>query len=400
MSNLRKVLFCSYLLALAANFSTCARAASAADPAPADYAADARALDDVIAANYAYLDRFPGSKPPRSPALDAMRDAVQDGDTLLHYAEASIQSLADHHAITGASFDDSWGLVPSYSDLWIEPAGSSFRIEAVRAASPAERAGIRPGDVLVAVNDKPLVQALADFWAPLGLDAVGERAAYGARVLATGRRDRPRMLTIRRDGTDRRLTLPNLYGEHSESEPVTSRAEGKRIVLRINNSLGDSATIAAFDAAMARLPSDAALTIDLSDTPSGGSTVIARAMMGWFVRRPTSYQLHNYPAERLETGIGRQWIEQVLPRDGKYHPGPVNVRVGRWTGSMGEGLAIGFATMGKRVCGTKMARLRGAIYDFELPATKMMVKLPAERLYTVAGQPRETFVPLPESACR
>lgn len=93
---------------------------------------------------------------------------------------------------------------------------------------------------------------------------------------------------------------------------------GEREVVRFNNSLGDDETIAAFDAAMSRIPANHALVLDLRDTPSGGNTTIARAFLGWFVDAPRGYQVHNRPAEERETGIARQWIEQVLPRRGKY----------------------------------------------------------------------------------
>jgi carboxyl-terminal processing protease len=64
---------------------------------------------------------------------------------------------------------------------------------------------------------------------------------------------------------------------------------------------------------------------------------------------------------------------------------------------MGEGLGIGFAALGAKVEGTPMAGLKGAVYDFNLPSSGLLVKLPAERLYTVAGQPRERFRPTPAS---
>mgnify|MGYP002382249505 CR=1 FL=1 len=37
--------------------------------------------------------------------------------------------------------------------------------------------------------------------------------------------------------------------------------------------------------------------LDLTDTASGGNTVIARAIMGWFVNAPSSYQVHRSPEE-------------------------------------------------------------------------------------------------------
>ncbi len=86
-------------------------------------------------------------------------------------------------------------------------------------------------------------------------------------------------------------------------------------------------------------------------------------------------------------------MEQVVPRAGKRNAHLPIVRVGRWTGSMGEGIAIAFDAIGARVEGDRMAGLKGAVYDLTLPSSGLVVKLPVERLYTVDGRPREAFVP-------
>lgn len=364
--------------------------------ADVDFAGDARALDALIVANYAYEDHWPGGLLPDSPVLARERDAVRDRDSLLHYAEDRIASLADHHAITGSSFKDSWAIVPTYSDLWIEQQGEAYLVTAVRAASPSAVAGIVAGDRLTAVGGVPVAKAVVQYWAALGLPVTGDRGEVGARVLAAGRRDRPRDLSIAHAGTERRLTLPSLYTIERNLPPVTIITQERGIHgIRINNSLGDQTSIAAFDAAMAAVPDRAALLIDLTDTPSGGNTSVARAMMSWFVNGPVAYQVHSLPLEERETGIARQWIEQVLPRAGKFHSGPVSVRVGRWTGSMGEGIAIGFRAIGATVCGGAMAQLRGAVYDFALPSSGLVVKFATERLTTTDGIAREKFVPPP-----
>lgn len=372
-------------------------ASAQAEPDAAAWRRDALSVEPLINSRYAYLDRFPGGVMPTSPVLRAEAEAVADRSALLRYAEHAVAALADHHAITGGSFADSWGLVPSYADLWIEPEGEAWRITAVREGSPAALAGVRPGDALTAVGDLPTGQAVAAFWSEPGLPAEGERAGYAARVLAAGRRDRPRDLTIRgRDGVERRLSLPNLYAvRRADQPPVTVRESGDDRVIRFNDSLGDSGTIAAFDAAMANARAGQRVVLDLTDTASGGNTVVARAIMGWFVDGPTAYQIHNLPAEERETGIPRQWIEQVLPRPGKRHRGPVSVRVGRWTGSMGEGLAIGMDALGAEVSGGPMAGLLGAVYDHRLANSGLVIKLPTERLYAIDGTPREAFVPRP-----
>ena len=250
----------------------------------------------------------------------------------------------------------------------------------------------------MAVDRRPIAAAVAAFWAGLGLPATRERAPFAARVLAAGRRDRARTLGFAGPDGTRTVTLDSLYKAQDDRPPLTiTRAPGGVTTIRFNNSIGDQPTVAGFDAAMAELPPRAPVVLDLTDTPSGGTSSIARAVMGWFVTKPMPDQMHQLPAEERETGIARQWVEYVLPRAGKYHPGPVTVRVGRWTGSMGEGLAVGLAALGKPVCGTRMAGLKGAVYDFDLPRTGLRVKFPAERIYTVTGEPRETVA---VRACR
>lgn len=358
------------------------------------YRADALAVEPLIRAQYAYLDHLPGGVVPTSPNLRAAAAAVSDSASLLRYVQHALITLSDHHAITGRSFADDWAIVPTYADLWIEMTGDDFVVNAVREGSPARLSNVQVGDRLVAVDDVPIDQAIEGFWTGLGLKVEGDRAAFTARVLAAGRRDRPRTLTLAgASGTERRLILANLYGDAPDRPSVEIHIESETTVIRLNDSLGGDQTVADFDATMAEIPADRAVIIDLTDTPSGGNTVVARAIMGWFATRPTGYQVHNLPSEERQTGIPRQWIEQVLPRAGKHHQGPVTVRVGRWTGSMGEGLAIGFLALGARVEGGRMAGLRGAITDLILPNSGLVLKLPTERLLTIDGTPREAFAP-------
>jgi len=359
-----------------------------------DYLEATRDLDAAIERSYAYLDKLPDNAIPQSPVLEAKRKAVSDKRSLLRYAEDRIASLADHHAITGSSFSDSWAVIPTYADLWISARDGQFIVDAVRDGSPAMKAGVQVGDIVTAVEGVATATAVNAFWADLGLPTTPRRLDYAARVLAAGRRDRARVLSIRNaTGSDRTMTLPSLYSLNDSSAPLTIISSGTRTTIRVNNSLGNEAMIAAFDAAIAKIPSNQGLIIDLRDTPSGGNTTVARAVMGWFVKRPTGYQIHIRPEEERETGIPRQWIEQVLPREGKYRGRLPTVLVGRWTGSMGEGLAIGFAALGADVEGTKMAELNGAVEDVQLGDTDVSIKLPTERLMTTGYLPREDFVP-------
>jgi carboxyl-terminal processing protease len=136
------------------------------------------------------------------------------------------------------------------------------------------------------------------------------------------------------------------------------------------------------------------LIVDLRNTPSGGNTAVAKGILGRFVGREQPYQKHVLPSEERDTGIRRSWLELVTPRGDFIYQHPVVVLVGHWTGSMGEGLAMGFDATGTgTVVGTAMAGLVGATFHIVLPHTGIGLNLPAERLYHINGTPREAFLP-------
>ena len=392
----------SISLALAAALLIAAAPPDATPADPAAFRADAESFEPLVNQRYAYLDRFPGARFTLTPALAAEAAAVHDHDSLLRFLERGIALLVDHHAITGSALADSWGLVPSYADLWAVEDGAGLVVSDVRPAMPA--AGkVFPGDRVVAVDGTPIVAAVAAWWGDLGVAApTREQREFAARVLLAGRRDRERHLTFAKAGT---LTLANLYSARralGPQPPVTTTHTGTITRITLNDSLGVTETIPAFDAAMAAIPPGSRLELDLTDTGSGGTSTIARAIMGWFTATPRPYQMHASPEELRATGIARQWAEYVVPRPGKRWTGPVIVRVGRWTGSMGEGLAVGLDALGIPVCGTPMAGLLGAIEDNRLDRSGQVVKFPTERLTTIAGTPREKFQPRPtgDPACR
>jgi len=145
---------------------------------------------------------------------------------------------------------------------------------------------------------------------------------------------------------------------------------------------------------MSNLSGTKSLILDLRETPSGGNTTVARAILGWFVNEDKFYQKHELPAEEKQTGIKRSWMEIVSPRAGKYYSKPVYVLAGHWTGSLGEGITAGFdALKTGATIGTKLAGLCGAIYTFEMPNTKIKFSFPVEKLYHVNGTPREKYIP-------
>jgi carboxyl-terminal processing protease len=181
--------------------------------------------------------------------------------------------------------------------------------------------------------------------------------------------------------------------------PVTARMLRDGVgVVAIHDALGDHATIGAFDEAMRRVRGAKALVVDLRNTPSGGNTDVARGVMGCLVDRLRPYQRHDLPWSQRDTGVERVWVEHVAPRReacGVPFRGPVVTLVGAWTGSMGEGLAVGLeAARGVPMLGRRMAGLRGALGERRLPHSGIVVRIPVERLFHVDGTPREEVRPI------
>lgn len=362
------------------------------------FAQDAAEIETHITNYYAYLERFSDEQAPMSDQLRTEAAEVDNQKSLLRYAERRLLALADHHVGLGAHMDDSWRLTPTQSDLWVIYHDGRFIIDAVRRRSIAENAGITPRSELLAVDGNPIRSGVQRFWDDLGLaPTADDDKSFAAQTLATGRRGRPRQINWRdADGYHHR-TLPNhVIPIDRTADLVSATQHGHRRMIKFHDSLAEHDTIGAFDTVMQTLAPDQPITLDLTNTPSGGNTTVAKAIMGWFVTAAQPYQIHNAPWALRQTGVASQWIEQVLPRTGKHHVGPVRVLVGRWTGSMGEGIAVGMGAFGATIEGDNMAGLRGAIYTFELSHSKLPLNLPAERLYAVNGTPREAFqVPKP-----
>lgn len=358
------------------------------------FSADAEALIDLIVSQYAYRERLAGFPERRLRELRARAVDVASRDDLIRFGERAIAAIFDAHAILNTALADSYGLVPSYSDLWLEPRARSFVVTDVRQNSPAARAGVEPGEVLSHVDGVAINRAIETYIeAPLSALTLEQRA-FCARALAAGKRDRPRRLTLQRPGGSRILAIDNVYASPitRSGGPLRTERAGDVGYIRFNDSLGDSATITTFAAAITELRDASALILDVRDTGSGGNTYVARGIMGWFVDLPMPYQHHELTAESLDGGVRRSWVEEVSPLGEKYN-GRVFVLCGRWTGSMGEGLTIGMDALGAEIVGSKMAGLLGGVYNLPLPNSGIVLNLPVERLTHVNGTPREDFVP-------
>ncbi|XAF98268.1 hypothetical protein NPJ82_17910 (plasmid) [Sphingomonas sp. NY01] len=113
--------------------------------------------------------------------------------------------------------------------------------------------------------------------------------------------------------------------------------------------------------------------------------------MGHFVDHDRPYQMHVIPYETRVLGPTRRFVEYVAPFGTRY-AGKLYVAGGRWTGSMGEGLMIGFDAIGATTVGSDLPSA-GCIEQRDDRGFGAKVDIGTEQLFTVTGLPREAYRP-------
>ena len=351
---------------------------------------------ESITSTYGYFDAkaTSWSDVPRLYESDLRR--VTTREEFIGLLERVLDELYDSHTQLTVNTLTSPRLVPSGTDLWAEWRGGQAVITEVRADSDAQRAGLKPNTVIVAINGTAIADAVELRLGRAYPHSVVAARDWALRAVLAGHHNESRFLQVREGVTTRTIELPARDQVGTSAPTLVSHSELRPGIgtIRFNDSLGNNATVEAFDRALAELRAARALIIDLRNTPSGGNSSVARGILGRFVSRELPYQKHVLVSEERETGVQRSWLELVSPRGEFVYRQPVAVLVDHWTGSMGEGLAIGFdATQSGMVIGTPMAGLAGATYLVTLPHTGIGMNVPAERLYHVDGTPREAFQP-------
>ncbi len=326
-------------------------------------------------------------------------DTVSSRSSFVGIIEKALYELYDHHCNLNTNTDYSRRLVPTSADVWAEYQNNKPVITEVRMKSGAEACGITAGMEIVAINDIPVADAVTELLPKSLRKPDTESKAFALRLLLAGNHIQPRKFSLKINGVIKDY-FPDKDGMQLEHHQYSGRIESKLYknigYIRINNCLYDNELIQVFDSAMAEMKNTQAMILDLRETPSGGNTSVARAILGWFINKEHFYQQHEYYAEEKQTGIKRSWQEIVSPRAGKYYSKPLVILVNHWTGSIAEGITIGFDCLhrpGTKIIGTTMARLNGAVYSYEMPNTKIGFTYTAERLYHINGKPREEYVP-------
>ena len=368
------------------------------------YEEDFDTLWKEVAESYAYFDKKQTDWQQVKRHYRPQAAAVTNRAEFIAVLERTLEELYDFHCNLNTNTDRSPVLVPTDADIWAEWKQGQALISEVRPASPASQAGIRAGMEIVSINGTSVRQAVNARLGSCLRQKDNSALNWALQTLLAGCHNETRRIAIRQGSKSSVKTLP-VY-KHIEATAATPPGlleyrilphnpnNPKVGYIRLHNSLGDTELIAAFDKALATLKSTDGLILDLRDTPSGGNSVVARAIMGRFTSRTKFYQRHSIPAEERAYGVKRSWIEEVSPRGPFCYTGAVVTLADHWTGSMGEGITIGLDAMNSaHTVGTEMARLLGATDGVLLPNSHIQAHFPTEKLFHVNGRPREEFVP-------
>lgn len=341
--------------------------------------------------NYAYLDQQKIDWEKVKEIYEPQTQEIKTNAQFISFLENVINELYDGHSSLGTNLSSSNRLAPSGQDIYVEKINNDFIITDLRKGFGAEKSGLKIGMKVVSFNGKLIEEQLNKFLPKFTQNHNSKMYRYALDMLFSGTHDTKREISVLENGKEK-IYFPDNYKVTQTNSTLETKILNKNTAyIKINNSLGNYDLIFDFDKELDQFINYKNLIIDLTETPNGGNTTVARAIMGRFINKALPYQKHEFDEKQYETK--RVWTEYVTPRKTQFK-GNVYVLVGHWTGSMGEGIAIGFDGMERvEIIGTKMAGLRGAISNFGMQETKIGFKFPSERLYHIDGTPREDFLP-------
>jgi carboxyl-terminal processing protease len=345
----------------------------------------------TIKENYAYLKEQNIDWEKVKTIYTPQAEKIKDRESFVQFLEKVLHELYNGHSSLNTNLNTSNRLVPSGQDLYVEESNGQFIITDIRKGSGAEQAGLKTGMEIIAFNGKPVKEQLIQFLPKFTSSHTPLMYQYAIDMLFAGTHDIKREITIA-TGKGPEVYYPDQFAINDSELLLESKVLNKNTAyIKFHNSLGNNQLIMDFDSTLDKFIHYKKLVLDLTDTPGGGNTTVARSILGRLISKTLPYQKHEYDEQPFDTK--RIWLEFVMPRKTQFK-GKVYVLVGHWTGSMGEGIVIGFDGMKRgRTIGTRMAGLLGAISNFQLTETKIGFQFPTERLYHVNNMPRESFLP-------
>ncbi|MCU0350422.1 MAG: S41 family peptidase [Flavobacterium sp.] len=341
--------------------------------------------------NYAYFDQQQIDWTLVKEIYQPQVKQITTDMEFVRFMEVVVNEFYNGHISLNTNLDSSNRIIPSGQDMFVRKQNDKYFITDLRKGFRAELSGLKIGDEILLFNDKPVADQLEQFLPKYTEQRTDKMYQYAVNMLFAGKHNMKRQITISRNGNQLVFNPDSLTLSDSKKLVEARILNNTTAYIKINDALGNNNTIQEFDKAIDSILEYKNLVIDLTETPSGGNSTVARCIMGRFLDKTLPYQRHEFDEKQFDTK--RSWIEYVAPRKSQFQ-GKVFIMVGHWTGSMGEGIAIGFDGLKRaKILGTEMAGLLGAISGFVMSETKIGFQIPTERLYHIDGRPREHYKP-------
>lgn len=341
--------------------------------------------------NYAYFDQQQIDWNKVKEIYQPQVKQITNNNDFIRFMETVLNEFHNGHISLNTNLNSSNRIIPSGQDMFVQRVNGKYFITDIRKGLGADMSGLKIGDEIILFNGKSIIVQIDKFLPKFTAIHTQEMYKYALDMLFAGTHDTKRRITGNRNGKQFDFFPDSLQIIETQNLVETKILNKTTAYIKINNSLGDLKAIADFDKAVDEFIGFKNLVIDLTETPSGGNTTVARCIMGRFINKTMPYQQHEFDEKEFNTQ--RMWVEYVMPRKTQFK-GKVFVVVGHWTGSMGEGIAIGFDGIKRaKIIGTEMAGLLGAINGFTMSETNIGFQIPTERLYHINGMPREKYKP-------
>jgi len=364
-----------------------------------EYAEDFLEFCNEVKNNYAYFDKKNTDWEKVKTFYLPEAENARNKNELIKVFENALEELYDDHFSLNTNLKSSTRLVPSGLDIWAEWIEGKAVITEIRKDFSADNAGLKIGMEIISINGIPTEQAVKERSGKCISGNDPEAFNYALRMLLAGTYLKPREITVNHNGQIKIFKPDEVKGNLTDNNQYASLLDYRIInnntgYIKVNNSLGETDLIQLFDTALYQLKDTKALIIDLRETPGGGNSIVARGILGRFISNELPYQKHVLPEVDKLFNVKRSWLELVAPRGPFMYDKPLVILVNHWTGSMGEGIAIGFSALGRaKITGTGMAGLNGAISRSQTTNTKIPYSFPTEQIFHINGTPREDFVP-------
>jgi Peptidase family S41 len=317
-----------------------------------------------------------------------IKTLTSETDVLLFF-EYLLDEFYDSHLHLNSSNQFSYRL---YSPIFATTIGSKIEISSVWKDQIESGVNINITNAeILTFNGVEFNQVIEKFPTHCQNKNNTEIRTWISNKILSGRYNEPRIITLKTTaGKIETLDIDKIK-IRKDTTLLSYKIVDNIGIIRLNNSLGETKSKREFKQVLKKLKNTDGIILDLRNTVDGGSTNIANPIAGHFTNKKLIFQKYK--------NTYKEFVDHIKPKNPRFD-NPLVVLVGRWTGSMGEGLASGFDGTGiGTIVGTEMQKLAGATKDYKFNYIHFGYQAPYIEVLHINGTPRQKLVPKYKVQC-